>query len=1177
MKADQLRRWEKYFQHRTLGNGISDSAKTARLDRSTCYRFERSDPKSPGLEAASILGITDLAGKIIPPPMRPEAVKALEDFAYFRRRYFGRESTPWQVRAAYEMLSLLETPDKEYAVVNMPPGCLSGETWVGINRAGNGTRIQLKDLHDKINGVKGHWNPNISTMIQRHDGDGRCRLGEIARVVDSGEAETFTLRLSNGTSLRATLDHLFQRPDRSFTRLGELAVGDLVNVRGERQRKAPAKRKRYQSTNTWFHPNQRTAKRGFRVWTHRLVMEAHLNGLGYADYLDALRNDEARCKEFTYLTPDDVVHHINHVHTDNRLDNLALTTHTEHHRHHADESNVLMPVVTATVTGIERWGIERTYDIELAETPHNFIADGVVVHNSGKSTLFTCDIPTWLIVRDRTIRILIGSGTLTKSTEYVNRIKRALSRTSPLQASMEEVEAGIAFDAEGCLSVDFGVFKPPNRSEKWRADSFVVQQLDGTSVDDKEDTVRGVGIETDFLGWRGEFCIWDDLVTGDNMATQGSRDKIRRKWDQEAENRIEKPRGSKKGGVIVLQGQRLSSNDLYRWCVSADAITITERGELPLRDVTIGDRVLTRDGFRDVLYSGSQGVKDTLTVTTTRGRVLSLTPDHKIATPSGWVRADALTAGADLLVVGQAESLPLPVQRLASLVPAGAADSGTLAVDVGVRRGELMPLVAMGPLSQGSNVVSTPHVPPMILTDEVFGAYTWRVPAYMAGLIFFGYWSSTESVIAEDHSGDQLFAGEHGQHRGSVATVILGSEPDQALALGSGSVREPISERSDCSAQAVAGSAAGGLGAYPLPTIDTVLHITHGPMIETWDFTVNETHEFYANGVLVHNCLDKRNADDTPKYRHLVYKAHYEDLCSGDHDHITKAWPESCLLDPWRLDWKFLGQQMQNKRLFQITYQQEDVDLANSLVDMVWIKGGTDEDGYRAPGCLDKDRYLNDPPEHVKEKGWSFVTVDPSPSEFWGIIHWCYDPDTQNMYIINIKRARLSNEQFISYDLDYTAASDSSPWSGLVADWTKKATIMGIPIQHWIVEQNAAQKWLLPDQYVQKWQKVTGQIFIPHQTGGYNKNDPKYGLNSIADLFRQGRVRIPWADIEARNTCSILIDEVTRFPDFDTTDLAMSVWFARLGIANSYSPQRSGIYQLPRPAFMRREYSRGIA
>jgi hypothetical protein len=40
-----------------------------------------------------------------------------------------------------------------------------------------------------------------------------------------------------------------------------------------------------------------------------------------------------------------------------------------------------------------------------------------------------------------------------------------------------------------------------------------------------------------------------------------------------------------------------------------------------------------------------------------------------------------------------------------------------------------------------------------------------------------------------------------------------------------------------------------------------------------------------------------------PIYKHVTYKAHYEDRCVGDHGKAAAAWPEGCLLDPKRVPW----------------------------------------------------------------------------------------------------------------------------------------------------------------------------------------------------------------------------------------------------------------------------------
>ena len=251
-------------------------------------------------------------------------------------------------------------------------------------------------------------------------------------------------------------------------------------------------------------------------------------------------------------------------------------------------------------------------------------------------------------------------------------------------------------------------------------------------------------------------------------------------------------------------------------------------------------------------------------------------------------------------------------------------------------------------------------------------------------------------------------------------------------------------------------------------------------------------------------------------------------------------------------------------------YQQEEGDVVGGLVDPAWIQGGIDEDGYPAPGCLDKERGLLEVPPHLMDgRGWSFVTVDPSPTNFWGVIWWVFDPDSENRYIIDLHRRRMNPEQFLSLDLD------TLQFGGLVQELWERSNESNVPLTHIVVEVNAAQRWLLNQPHVQRWSAMTGVAFVPHTTS-INKQDPKYGLESIGDLFRQGRIRMPWSDITSRNRSSFLIDEALKYPEADTTDLLMSTWFGKLAVENLYTPRRSGMYRLSRPTWLAHS-QRGIA
>ena len=607
--AREVTAWRKYFEHRNAGHSVEQSAFKARLASSTVYRFERGDPSSGGLEVAAMLGITEVAGNPVDSPLLPEAKDALEDFALFRMRYMGRKSMPWQERAAYEVVRRMSSPDREFVVMNEPPG-------------------------------------------------------------------------------------------------------------------------------------------------------------------------------------------------------------------------------------------------------------------SGKSTLFTHDIPAWLIARDRTIRIQMGSRTERQARMYTGRLKRTLEREVALRTDADSLARGVAFDALACMMDDYGPFRPDGRSDLWRAEALTVRQLDGTGLDDKEPTVSAWGQDSGFLGGRWDFVIWDDLVDRKNSRTQESRAVMTDWYDAEAENRLE-PRG-----LLLLQGQRIAPDDLYK------------------------------------------------------------------------------------------------------------------------------------------------------------------------------------------------------------------------------------------------------------------------------------------------HCLNKKTPDQTPKYAHVKFPAHDDAKCQGEHGKDAQPWPQGCLLDPYRLPFDFLeGVKHPNPRAFEITYQQEDGERVGGLIDPTWVVGGTDAAGYPAPGILDKERAYGEIPWNLRTgRGWSFVTVDPAPSNFWGVIWWIFDPETQRSYAIDLVRKRMAPQDFLSMNID------DRTFSGLIVDWRARAAEHA-PITHVIFEANAAQKWFLSQPHVQYWEELTGVTFLPHTTH-INKKDPKFGVESLGDHFRQGKMRLPYSTPASRLKAHFLIDEALLWPDGDTTDMVMSAWFMRLAVDILYRPPQHGMYEEARPGYL---------
>jgi transcriptional regulator with XRE-family HTH domain len=531
------------------------------------------------------------------------------------------------------------------------------------------------------------------------------------------------------------------------------------------------------------------------------------------------------------------------------------------------------------------WQVEAAYVIvkQLESEEKEFLVLNCPP-GAGKSTLFH-DVAVWCIVRNRSIRILIGSVSQALAKMYSRRIRDTLQRPTLLEPDPELVRKGLAVKAEGCLSIDYGRFQPSDKGALWRAEEFIVEQDIPGNLDNKEPTVRAYGIDAEFIGHRADLCLFDDVANSENSKESSSRDKLLEKWDNTAEARVDP------GGVLAVIGQRLSSSDLYAHC---------------LAKFTYDD-------------------------------------------------------------------------------------------------------------------------------DDFFDG---------------------DDVNPED--------------------------------LGDAS-KEPMK---------------------------------------------------------------------IPKYKHIVYKAYYEELDTGRESRSTKAkpYPDGPLLDPVRLSWKDLSVIRQsNPPMFKVVYQQEDMAEDSYLCNRTWLTGGLGPDGVLYPGCIDDTRLPGHIPPGLAPPIVSLISIDPSPTQFWGILWILYQPETNLYHVIDVKRTKLTAEALLGYN------TSTQEYSGLLEEMVNDAWSLGYPVSHVIVEINAAQRFLLAHDFVKKWQALHQLNIVPHTTSR-NKLDQNLGIEAlIPPIVRSGSLRLP--TMRGNWQTLALVDELTKWQrdKKSGTDLAMALWFATLHAQNL-----SGVKQPPR-------------
>lgn len=277
-------------------------------------------------------------------------------------------------------------------IVGGSPGCLSGDTVININRAGKGFSIRIDDLVMKLNGKRKDnkkyvgWDLSIPTCVAQNV-DGVVRKGILKSAWYSGMKMTYVVA-TPFRSIRATEIHPFLTK-RGWVQLKDLQIGDEVcrNHGKEKPFEWYKKKSNYYTKMTKYHPYQLKHKRnGFDVSLHRLVYEAYLNSLSTDEFIYILNNDEQRAKTLIYLPREIVVHHKDLNTKNNSLNNLNAMTTQEHHKIHAEYTtqNVLDHIGYEPIIRIEPYKVEPTYDIEMVDIP-NYLANGFVVHNSGKT------------------------------------------------------------------------------------------------------------------------------------------------------------------------------------------------------------------------------------------------------------------------------------------------------------------------------------------------------------------------------------------------------------------------------------------------------------------------------------------------------------------------------------------------------------------------------------------------------------------------------------------------------------------------------------------------------------------------------------------------------------------------------------------------------------------------
>ena len=328
---------------------------------------------------------------------------------------------PYQQEAVDDSADFLlsNRSKKKNGFIIEPTGCLSWDTIINENRCSLGRKKTIQKMYRNYNQLNKNKRYNydkskptyVRSFIKKSN---TIQLNEINGVKYSGVKDLFYLKLINGLELKATPDHKIMT-NKGWVQMKDLTTDHNVMCDTLKAKKSNKKKKKFYDNfvcNLWFHPfstkvKTNKEKRGFtkRIEVHRFIYEANLNNITTDEFKYILRKDPLKSKKLKYINPKVYdIHHKDGNHYNNDIDNLEKIDKIEHQKIHSEKNkynfNQGKPVFSK-VKSVFYYGKDHTYDICCIKD-HNFVANGMVVHNSGKSIIIAniamkLDAPTLIL------------------------------------------------------------------------------------------------------------------------------------------------------------------------------------------------------------------------------------------------------------------------------------------------------------------------------------------------------------------------------------------------------------------------------------------------------------------------------------------------------------------------------------------------------------------------------------------------------------------------------------------------------------------------------------------------------------------------------------------------------------------------------------------------------------
>lgn len=324
--------------------------------------------------------------------------------------------------------------------------------------------------------------------------------------------------------------------------------------------------------------------------------------------------------------------------------------------------------------------------------------------------------------------------------------------------------------------------------------------------------------------------------------------------------------------------------DKSNHCIAEGELIETDKGPIPVEKVKPGDLVLTRFGYRRVLASAITGINKEVIEISTGYNSLRCTEEHRIFTVNrGFVEAHDLKEGDELLCLKSSVSLSMATGGIATLTPSAEATGSTSSGQFTEERNgciaafgkmltELFRKGATFTTRTGTRTTTTSRISNVLRCVPMF--INTLIPRSGSPNIKFSWTKSEE----KPRNGTLRLRGMNGTAstqkplgsvvpicRSASAKIAENCSSQRQITTSSAATlvnQHGAASRASMMSKRPANGVEGSLPATNTANTDFVVlpveRNTLRPCGSTtvYDLTVEGAPEFFASGILVHNCID---------------------------------------------------------------------------------------------------------------------------------------------------------------------------------------------------------------------------------------------------------------------------------------------------------------------------------